>query len=361
MGDMVRPEGWWAGYLAFENYQFLDPFNLNEPLPGPIPGHWFGFFPSVLVLDHREKRAFIRAQTPEDGDQALQKWQEALSPPLKKGGEGGFSRVLATPDKDQFADKILTIKKYLAAGDAYQINLTEKFHAFSQMTAGALYQSLRAASPVPYGAFLNAGDFQILSASPESFLQIENGRITTRPIKGTRCRISEKEDPVQTNALLASEKDKAELLMITDLERNDLGKICETGSVTADPLFEVESFAQVHHLVATVSGKLKKGIGVVKALEAVFPGGSVTGAPKIRALQIIKELENEPRSVYTGALGFIGPDGEAKFNLPIRSMTKVGDDVYFHAGCGIVIDSDAKSEFEEMQAKASGMLKALGL
>ncbi|MDO8518608.1 MAG: chorismate-binding protein, partial [Deltaproteobacteria bacterium] len=179
-------------------------------------------------------------------------------------------------------------------------------------------------------------------------------RITTRPIKGTLRR------GLDPKHLLASEKDRAELLMITDLERNDLGKICETGTVVADPLFGVESFAQVHHLVATVSGTLKKGMAATSVFGALFPGGSVTGAPKIRALQIIKELESEPRSVYTGALGFIS-DGRAQFNLPIRTMTKVGEDVFFHAGCGIVADSEPSGEFDEMMAKASGMIKALGL
>jgi para-aminobenzoate synthetase component 1 len=216
-----------------------------------------------------------------------------------------------------------------------------------------LYAALRNANPAPYSAYLDIGDAQILSSSPECFLRMNDRDIITRPIKGTLPR---HRDPAD---LLRSAKDQAELLMITDLERNDLGRVCEFGSVHVPELFRVESFATVHHLVATVAGKLRADVSHVQALRACFPGGSITGAPKIRAMEIIDELEQHARGVYCGAIGYFGHDGTSHFNIAIRTIVHQSGLLTFHAGGGIVADSEPDAEYDETLAKAEGILRAL--
>lgn len=359
-------EGWIVGYLSYENYRFVEPFNQGTKFEGPIPAHWFGLFDTILSLDHKKNEAHLCSWRLKSSEmkKKIDEWMGMLSDDTLtcKDARSRVSACCSFPDYQKYEEKFYRIREYLLAGDVYQINLTERFESRCFLSSSALYKRLRKLSPVPYGAFLNAGDFQILSASPESFLNVNGDRVETCPIKGTRKRGGDdKKDRGLLSELLSSPKDRAELLMIVDLERNDLGKVCNYSSINVDPLFKVESFAQVHHLVAKVSGHLKNGAGPVEALRVLFPGGSVTGAPKKRAIEIIDELESSPRSVYTGALGFIGVDGRSQFNMPIRTLTKVGDQVYFHAGGGIVIDSDPRLEYEEMMIKASGMMKALGI
>lgn len=354
-----------VGYLSYEAYQFIEPFGVPSHGNGPIPGHWFGLYDSVLILDHHKRKAFVGAYRYNDRliQDEVDRWMDLLSKSSLNVDEPQLGGNTSRKDLpyDSYAGKISRIKGYLEAGDVYQINLTQRFETESSLLASSLYKRLRQISPVPFGAFIHAGPFQVLSASPELFLQIRGNRIQTWPIKGTRRRYpSLKQDLLSREELTLSPKDRAELLMIVDLERNDLGRICEYGSVHVDSVFNVESFAEVHHLTASVSGVLKKGTDPVLALKGLFPGGSVTGAPKRRAIEIIDELEETPRSVYTGALGYIGAGGVASMNMPIRTLTKVGSKVYYHAGGGIVIDSDAKSEYEEMMVKASGMIRALG-
>lgn len=351
--------------MGYENYRFLEPYRAIQPLPTAMPGYWFGFFEAVLVLDHARQRAFLTSATlSASGLQPhlaawLDLFEKAPAPGLARDSRAVLKRK---PHSADFTRSVRRIQEYLKAGDAYQVNLTDWFEAQSDASAGAIYTRLRENSPAPYSAFLNAGDFQVLSASPECFLEVKGDRIATFPIKGTRKRHSDPDQDAELKAdLLRSPKDHAELLMIVDLERHDLGRICEFGSVTANSEFSIQSFAQVHHRVAEVKGTLKKGIGALEALKALFPGGSVTGAPKKRAMEIIRELELRPRSVYTGALGFLGADGSAQFNLPIRTITRRQEEIIFYAGCGITADSVPEDEFDELLTKASGMMKAIGL
>lgn len=353
------------GYLAYENFRFIPPYQkIAYKNSAPIPNYWFGVYDWTLVIDHKKNKTYL---TTLKDDEALTEAESfLLSPKPKQTDLTGTSTLLKKPDYKNYSKKIEKIKNYLKDGDIYQVNLTEQFQAETDASSGVLYKKLRGLSPVPYGAFLNTGDFQILSASPENFLEINNRQITTNPIKGTIGRDTDKiKDEVLKNKLLNSEKNKAELLMIIDLERNDLGKICKESSIhvgeygrTSLP-FNVESFAQVHHLVSHITGMLKDGVSIIEALQNIFPGGSITGAPKKRAMEIIAELEETPRSIYTGALGFFSGTDSARFNIPIRTLTKVGRKVYFHAGGGITIDSDAKEEFAEMMVKASGLIKTL--
>lgn len=353
--------GGWLSYLSYESFSKAKSQENHYPLAS------FAYFESLLVLDHIQKKTFLVSEmlSQEELLQKKEEWMTFFDNLEDKSREGILSTSQSENIQKQisFSDyekKIHKIKDYLKAGDVYQINLTHRFEFESQKSSVEIYKNLREISPVPYGLYVNWGNFQILSSSPESFLEIDGDRIRTRPIKGTCSRLPKKEgDEKQMEKLQNSSKDAAEHLMIVDLERNDLGKICEFGTVSLEKFRELQSFAQVHHLVSTVSGKLKKDIKLFDILKALFPGGSITGAPKKRAMEIIHELEDFPRGIYTGALGFISDNGLVKMNLPIRTIIQNGSQVVFNSGGGIVIDSEARSEYEELLLKASGMLEAL--
>ncbi len=248
-------------------------------------------------------------------------------------------------------------QEYIAAGDIYQVCLAHRFQGTFKDDFWDYYEALRHISPAPYSAFLRLGEDQVASTSPECFLNMRDQHIRTRPIKGTRPRHSDPQRDSELAAeLLASEKERAELLMITDLERNDLGKVCKPGSIHVPDLLRLETYPQVFHLVSTVEGELRDDISHIQALRACFPGGSITGAPKKRAMEIISELEPIPRGLYTGAIGFFGYNGESRFNIVIRTAVKQGDEVSFHVGAGIVADSNPQAEWEETLHKARGLL-----
>lgn len=264
--------------------------------------------------------------------------------------------------RDAFVASVVRAQEYIAAGDVYQVNLSYPWRTSWPRDGDALafYERLRSVSPTPFGAFADLADVRICSSSPECFLQISGREIRTRPVKGTRPRFPH--DPARDAAaaeeLLRSEKERAELLMITDLERNDLGTVCEFGSIAVPELWSLERFAQVFHLVSTVAGTLRAEVSHVEALLACFPGGSISGAPKKRAIEIIGELEKHPRGIYTGAIGYFGFNGESQFSIAIRTAVESGGDMQFHVGSGIVADSVPAIEYEETLHKAAGILRA---
>jgi aminodeoxychorismate synthase component I len=274
--------------------------------------------------------------------------------PDPRTGQPDFSPGLG---KEEWIRLVGRAKDYIAAGDIYQVNLTRTLSASWPEDPAAFYPRLRRASPAPYACFLRLGDTAVLSASPECFLQIDGRRIMTRPIKGTRPRGAD--DASVMEELLGSEKERAELVMITDLERNDLGQVCEFGSVRVTALCQLRSFAQVHHLVSEVEGKLRPDVTPVQALRACYPGGSITGAPKKRAREIIAELEPTPRGIYTGAIGFFSRSGSAVFNIAIRTLVVRDGLATYGVGSGLVADSDPGSEYEETLHKAAGLFAAL--
>ena len=254
------------------------------------------------------------------------------------------------------------VQRYLHDGDCYQVNLAQRYVARASGDAAHAYLKLRRLSPAPYSAFLNLPQAQILCASPECFLRVRARAVETRPIKGTCPRMADVlRDTQAAHELQHSSKDRAENLMIVDLLRNDLGKSCTPGSVQAPRLFDVESFAHVHHLVSTVSGQLAGGQDALALLRNCFPGGSVTGAPKQRAMQIIEQLEPQRRGVYCGAIGYVGYDGNMENNIAIRTLVYSGGEIRFWAGGGIVADSVAAAEYQETLDKAAGMLELLRL
>jgi para-aminobenzoate synthetase component 1 len=271
-----------------------------------------------------------------------------------------FGNLESNFGRQAYLDAVGQVLEYIAAGDVFQVNLSQRFTARGRLDPLDLYQKLKAKSPAPFAAFLRWDDLAVVSASPEWFCQTRGDLLVTRPIKGTRPRgVDPHEDARLADELRSSPKDRAELTMIIDLERNDLGRVCRYGSVRViDPL-TVESFAQVHHLVATVEGRLRPGAGPVDVVRAVFPGGSITGAPKIRAMEIIDELEPTRRSVYTGSIGYFSRAGTSAFNIAIRTILVEGDRVSFQVGGGIVADSDPGAEYHETLHKARGMREVL--
>ncbi|MFT4175207.1 MAG: aminodeoxychorismate synthase component I [Luteolibacter sp.] len=309
----------------------------------------FGDFPEMLIFCH-----------------ATGTWREigGLSGQLRDAVEeeaaeiGEFS---ARTTREEFIENVRRAKEWIAAGDIYQVNLTQAFEA--EVTGGSLfslYASLREVSPGPMAAYLSLAGTEILSSSPESFLKISGRSVETRPIKGTRPRFPDPdEDRRSAYELQTSAKEIAELVMITDLLRNDLGQICEFGSVEVAGMLQLETLSQVHHLVSTVTGTLRPDADAVSALTACFPGGSITGAPKKRAMEIIRELEKRPRGIYCGAIGWFGVNGESVFNIAIRTLVRQGNRLVYQTGAGIVADSEPEKEYEETLHKAAGIRLAV--
>ena len=264
--------------------------------------------------------------------------------------------------RGNFLEAVRRAKEWIAAGDIYQVNLAQGFSA--EVSGGSLfglYEILRQASPAPMGAWLGLDGKEVLCTSPELFLKISGNVVETRPIKGTRPRFRDAdEDRRSAVELQTSEKEVAELVMITDLLRNDLGQVCEFGSVEVSGMLQLESLAQVHHLVSTVKGTLRAGLDAVGSLAACFPGGSITGAPKKRAMEIIADLETTPRGIYCGAIGWLGFNGESQFNIAIRTLVREGGKLSYHVGAGIVADSIPEHEYEETMHKGEGIRLGIG-
>ncbi|MFH2134879.1 MAG: aminodeoxychorismate synthase component I [Pseudomonadota bacterium] len=325
-----------------------------------------GIYDWAIVIDHqkREARLVSRLRYPQTEatlGQVQLRVETALSAVQREEifeVQAGVTSNLSPAEYKQAYEKV---QGYLLEGDCYQVNLAQRFAAKASGDAFIAYRELRRLSPAPYSAFMDWPHVQILCASPERFLQVQMGRVQTKPIKGTRARASNQdEDERLSNDLLENPKDRAENLMIVDLLRNDLGKSCKAGSVRTPRLFELESYANVHHLVSTVEGTLKKGCDALHVLRDCFPGGSITGAPKRRAMEIIEQLEPDRRGVYCGSIGYIGFDGQMDTNIAIRTMVYAHGEISCWAGGGIVADSHCEDEYQETFDKASVMLEILG-
>lgn len=264
--------------------------------------------------------------------------------------------------KEQYCKALEAVLEYIAAGDIYQANISQRFATQFSGEPWALYRRLRSRFPAPFGAYLHCGPFHILSNSPERFLLVEGNRISTCPIKGTRPRGMTVEDDARIIGHLRHDpKECAEHVMIVDLERNDLGRICQVGSVHVEQFETIETYHTLHHMVSTVAGTLEEGTDPIDCLRATFPGGSITGAPKIRAMEVIDEVEPTARGLYTGAIGFIGFSGGMELNIAIRTAIVTGGRIYFQTGGGIVADSSPAREYEETLLKAETFFRTLGV
>lgn len=345
-----------------------------ERLPGTpaddlgLPDLVLGFYDVVLMIDHTTgQRALLVG--PPDGREAeamskARRWAMALkqAAPLPAPPAPAAGPVTSSMTRAVYRRAVEQALAYIGAGDIYQVNLAQRFACAYKGTGWDLYRRLRQLNPAPFAAFLEMGSWQVVSGSPERFITVDGRKIETRPIKGTRPRGATPEaDQALAAELLASEKDAAELVMIVDLQRNDIGRVCEYGSVVVPSLRHLEQTPNVWHTVATVQGRLRPDADMARVLRATFPGGSITGAPKVRAMEIIAELEPVRRHVYTGAIGYIGFDGRCDLNIAIRTAVVKDGAAYFHAGGGIVADSDPELEYEETVAKGRGLARALGI
>jgi para-aminobenzoate synthetase component 1 len=359
------------GYFGYDLARRLEKLASIASNSDAIPPMQVGIYDWAVVIDHRHKTSCLvsngfDANTRENWDALC-----ALFGAPINDDEAGLEQFAVIPpvqanmDKHTYARAFDAIQDYIHEGDCYQVNLAQRFSAKAHGNGWQAYQKLREISPAPFMAYMNLGRMQVLSGSPERFLQLVDGHVETRPIKGTRPRADDALLDAQYAAdLQSSIKDKAENLMIVDLLRNDIGKNCETGSVKADKLFQLQSFANVHHLVSIVTGKLQAAKTAIDLLRGCFPGGSITGAPKLRAMEIIEELEPHRRGVYCGAIGYIGFDGNMDTNIAIRTAVYIQDEngigeISFYAGGGIVADSELEKEYTETLDKASSMLKVM--
>lgn len=273
-------------------------------------------------------------------------------------------RTFEEEDPEKFLVRVRAAKEHIAAGDIYQANLSRpwRLELRDSETPARVYAALRRANPAPFAASVSWQGMTLLSSSPERLLRIDGRNISTRPIAGTRARAgSHEQDQLDTAELVAHPKERAEHIMLIDLERNDLGRVCEAGSVQVDEYMATESYTHVHHIVSNVQGRLRANCSPIDALRALFPGGTITGCPKVRCMQIIAELEGEGRGAYTGSLGWLGNDGAADFNILIRTLIMDGREIELRAGAGIVADSMPERELEETRAKARGLLAAFGI
>ncbi len=295
---------------------------------------------------------------PAEGEEETVAPEEETAPGRRFTVDG--VEVTSTLSREEYLAAVRKVQERIAAGDIYQANLTQRWTVPYEGDPGRLYLALRKACPAPYGIYLNTGEAVIAGSSPESFLEVRGRTVETRPIKGTRPRgANPEEDARLRQELEASQKDKAELTMIADLERNDLGKICNPGTVQVEDLHRLETFANVHHLVSVVRGELRADVGMRDLIGATFPSGSITGAPKKRAMEILGEIEGTARGPYTGAMGYLGLDGSVGLNVAIRSLVLTQGAVHLGVGGGIVADSEPEAEYEECRAKAQGMVAAV--
>jgi len=356
-----------VGYFSYEFGAGLEQVKSSYPEGGDRPEAAFGFHDGLVLFDHVARQVILVANSADGKSPAeiFNRLEHALasSPPSVVAAQNTVTQPpLPASDfsKAEYLKAIALAKNYIAAGDIYQVNLTQRFTAPLPCHPYELYLRLRRRSPAPFASYLNLSSFQIVSSSPERFLRIQDGRAETRPIKGTRPRgKTAADDERLRDELLASGKDRAELLMIVDLERNDLGRVCEPGTIHVDEMFKIETHPTVHHLVANVSGRLRADKDALDCLRAMLPGGSITGAPKVRAMQIIDELEKSRRGVYTGSIGYIGFDGGCDFAIAIRTIVCGDGRASYHVGGGIVADSDPEGEYQETLDKGAAMHASL--
>ena len=352
--------GGWFLYLGYELAAEIEP-SLQLHNDPQLPTAFAVRCPVAIIYDHvgqqcslvcEDKSAQHAAQIHRDIAQL-----SSNQPKIK-------SRTITVTDDqpEQFTTAVTTAKKYIAGGDVYQANLSRQWTVLVPETldSESIYESLCAANPGPFAGIARWQGTSIVSSSPERLVSIESGVISTRPIAGTRRRgKDDATDEDLSSELFAHPKERAEHIMLIDLERNDLGRVCEAGTVEVDEMMVLESYAHVHHIVSNIRGTLRDDITPGQAIAAVFPGGTITGCPKVRCMQIIDELELAPRGAYTGSFGYLNRDGSLDLNILIRTMVKHGNEVTFRAGAGIVADSEPQAELDEARAKAEGMLRAL--
>ena len=364
-----------GGALGFLGYEFggvLERLPAPKPDGATIPDGAFGIHDWTLAWDHDAGAAWLvstgidasgtvsSARAAARADDVLARLAAPVAP--RRAAPVTAATLTSTFTRDEYVAAVRRVREYILAGDVFQVNLSQRFEAPFAGDSLALYARLRAETPAPFAGYLDGGDFQLVSASPERFLLVDGDRVETRPIKGTRPRgATPALDDVLAAELSGSAKDRAENVMIVDLLRNDLSRVCRPGTVRATDLLALERHPTVHHLVSTVEGRLNAGAGGVALLRAAFPGGSITGAPKVRAMEIIAELEPAPRGPYCGTMGYLSLAGAMDTSILIRTCVVHGGRLRFSAGGGIVADSDPAAEYAETLDKARALVAAAGM
>jgi para-aminobenzoate synthetase component 1 len=351
-------QGGWAGFISYDYGRHLEPKAKIAAFPAIAPDMVFHRFDTVIAIDHLQERAWIIAGSEAEAD-ALEKQLAQPQHPLGAHAVQGFTSNLPQPAYE--AAVAATVEDILA-GDIFQANITQTFAAAApqDFDAFALYKRLRDRNPATFAALCDYDELKIISSSPERLVKCEGSKAEARPIKGTRPRFADPpRDAASRTELQASRKDRAENVMIVDLLRNDLSRVCQPGSVQVPVLCGLESYANVHHLVSVVEGELKPGISTPRLVQALFPGGSITGAPKIRAMEIIAAREQAPRGVYCGAIGYFGFNGACDFNIAIRTVQVAGGVLRLQGGGGITARSRPAEEYEESLTKIARIMEAL--
>ena len=369
-GDSIPFIGGAVGYFAYDLCHFIERLPDTTIDDIRFPDMYFAFYTKIVAIDHLTGRSYVAVSDfTGRGQTELQREADEYVAGIAAAGRLPFKQtnvikkateVESNFTREEYLEAIQRAKDYIFAGDIFQANISQRFHAQIHSSHAALYTRLREIHPAPFACYLSFDDKAVVSSSPERFLRIQNAHVETRPIKGTRPRGKNKrEDEKMKAELLASKKDEAELTMIVDLERNDLGRVCDYGTVKVTEKKVIEEYPTVYHLVATVEGDLHARYNTIDLLKATFPGGSITGAPKIRAMEIIDELEPTKRSVYTGAIGYFSFNGNVDLNIAIRTFLVSGADAYFQAGGGIVADSQLESEYDETLDKARALMESV--
>lgn len=354
------------GYFSYDYGREKEGVRAKDSAEVTIPDCVLNFYDEFLIEDLQKEQIWMIANGKKrESGESIEELERKIADGRKRRGKtlSGVeyeTAVSSNFEKTAYMTAIDDMIRYIIEGDIYIANMTQQLRVKSQKRPYEVFQKLRAINPSPFGGYLNYGDFQIVCASPERFLQMRGNHVETRPIKGTRKRgKTEAEDLAMREELMNSEKDKSELLMIVDLERNDLNRVCKPGSVKVTELFTVETYATVFHLVSNVVGELREECNAMDLIEAAFPGGSITGAPKLRAMEIIDELEHGRRNIYTGSIGYLTLDGNCDFNIVIRTALHLDDTYYLGVGGGITYESELEFEYEETLQKAKAVLEAM--
>ena len=365
-GEVPGPLPFTGGWFVFLGYELAAQIEPTVSGVRPDPAFPVAFatrIPAAVIVDHARHQAWLTCEG-ENADDLMPRMEaDTLGDTVAETADFAATDVREEASRN-YLEHVRAVQEHIRAGDVYQVNLSRLWRATLSppFSSAGLYRRLCAANPAPFSGMMTRGeDRAVISSSPERLVAVRGNRVHTRPIAGTYPRSP---DPARDRALsqdlLRHPKERAEHVMLIDLERNDLGRICDTGSVRVSEFMTLESYRHVHHIVSEVSGELKQGITPAQVIRAVFPGGTITGCPKVRCMQIIAELEQAPRGAYTGSMGYINRDGSLDLNILIRSIVRTGREISLRAGAGIVVDSVPERELAETRAKARGMLAALG-
>ena len=348
--------GGWFVYLSYELIGQIEPTLASKLHKSSIPIAYAVKIPCAIITDHKLKKTYV---VDEDNDHT--RINQILSDikAIENIPDAPLDGEISEENNEKFTDGVKRSLDYIVAGDVFQVNLSRKWsYALSSKEDSAIiYKQLKKANPAPFSALVQYENFSIISSSPERLFSVNDGVLETRPIAGTHPRGEGRLDDAQKENLISHPKEIAEHVMLLDLERNDMGRVCEYGSVYVNEIMTLETYPYVHHIVSNIKGNLRKHMGVKQIVKALFPGGTITGCPKVRCMEIINELEQMPREAYTGSVGYVSQNGKMDFNILIRSFIHQGDTLTFRAGAGIVFDSDPLRELAETRHKAQGLIK----